>query len=94
MRVLQKSDGARDNLIRVKTGFLLFRCTASLLSSQVSVHAGTKQMMGNGMKTPSLSSSYLPGGHKTVPADLSFCLVNQCAETPILKRVWEKHYFR
>lgn len=85
MRLIQKSGGARANLICGKTGFLLFRCTTSLLNGQIRIYARTKEMVGNGVKTPALSSSPLLGGCQTAPSDSSFHTVNLCVETAIWK---------
>ena len=87
MRLLQKAGGARANLICDKIGFLLFRRTTSLLNGQIRIHVGTKEMVGNGVKTPSLSSSPLLGGHQIAPSDSSFRIVNLCVETVIWKGV-------
>ena len=85
MRLIQKSGGARANLICVKSGFLLFRCITSLLNGQIHVYAGTKEIVGKGVKTSSLSSSPLLGGCQTAPSDSSFHTVNLCVETIIWK---------
>lgn len=85
MRLLQKSGGARAKLICDKVGFLLFRRTTSSLNGQIRIRAGTKEMVGDGVKPPSLSSSSLLGGCQTASSDSSFHIVNRCVETIIWK---------
>lgn len=65
MWLLQKNGGARATLIHNKIFFLVLRHTVGVLNGWIHIRAGTKEVVGSRVKTPSLSNPLL-GEHQTL----------------------------